>query len=74
MCIGSPKVPKSAMAASQQQIPIRQPVLLPDNGDTSVIGGLKSTRRLTTSAMILAGKGGTLGSPSVTGPLGAPGY
>lgn len=72
MCIGAPKPPKSAMAAAQA-IPIRQPVLLPDNGDPSVVAGLKNQRRLTSSAMILTGPGGTLGSPTTTGPLGAAG-
>lgn len=69
MCIGAPKPSASAIAA--QQIPIRQPVLLPDNGDPAVIAGLKSQRRLTTSAMILTGPGGTLGSPNSTGAVGA---
>jgi hypothetical protein len=56
-----------------QQVPIRQPVLLPDNGDPSVRAGLTGQRRLTTSAMIFSNKGGTLGMPAVTGPLGASG-
>lgn len=67
MCIGAPKAPKL------QPIPIRQPVILPDNGDPSVVAGLKGQKRLTTSAMILTGRGGTLGSPSIAGPLGSPG-
>lgn len=66
MCIGTPKPPASAT----QPIPIRQPVLMPDNGDPNVLAGLKNPRRLTTSAMILTGKGGTLGSPSIAAPLG----
>lgn len=72
MCVGSPKVPKQS-AAEAQQIPIRQPVLLPDNGDVSVVAGLKNTRRLSTSAMILTGRGGSLGSPTVAAPLGSSG-
>lgn len=64
MCIGAPKIP------APQPIPVRQPVILPDNGDPSVIGGLKNPRRLAASAMILTGKGGTLGSPMTTAPLG----
>jgi hypothetical protein len=67
MCVGAPKAP------TPQPIPVRQPVIFPDNGDPSVIAGLKGQRRLTTSAMILTGKGGTLGSPSTTAPLGVTG-
>jgi hypothetical protein len=66
MC-SAPKTPKV------QDIPIRQPVLLPDNGDPAVRGALRGARRLTTSAMIFAGKGGTIGMPSSTGPLGTSG-
>jgi hypothetical protein len=72
MCIGSPKPSQSQMAAAQA-IPVRQPVLLPDNGDPTVVAGLKNQRRLTTSAMILTGRGGTLGSPTTTGPIGSSG-
>lgn len=70
MCIGAPKMPAAATA---QPIPIRQPVLMPDNGDPNVVGSLKNQRRLSTSSMILTGKGGTLGSPNVATPLGATG-
>lgn len=56
-----------------QDIPIRQPILLPDNGDPSVRNALRNPRRLTTSSMIFAGRGGTLGAPSVTGPIGTSG-
>jgi hypothetical protein len=78
MCLGSSKTSSTsssaAAAAAAQQIPIRQPVLLPDNGDPSVVMGLKNQRRLTgSSMMMLTGNGGTLGSPSVTGPIGAAG-
>jgi hypothetical protein len=65
MCIGAPKMP-----AAPPPIPVRQPVILPDNGDPSVVAGLKNQRRLTTSAMILTGRGGTLGSPGIAAPLG----
>ena len=67
MCVGTPKPPKV------QDIPMRQPVLLPDNGDPAVIAGLKNQRRLTSSAMILSGNGGMLGAPSTTAPLGTTG-
>lgn len=67
MCVGAPKTPKV------QDIPIRQPVILPDNGDPAVRMALKNQRRLTTSAMIFGGRGGSLGSPSVSGPLGTGG-
>lgn len=70
MCIGAPKAPNLAKDPTQQ-IPIRQPVLLPDNGDPSTISALKNQRRLTTSAMILTGAGGTLGTPNVSGPIGS---
>ncbi|MFL6728110.1 MAG: hypothetical protein ACJ8FS_16585 [Sphingomicrobium sp.] len=66
MC-ATPKSPKL------QEIPIRQPVLLPDNGDPTVMAALKDRRRLTSSAMIFSNSGGTLGSPSVSGPIGATG-
>lgn len=69
MCIGTPKPP----AAATQAIPVRQPVIFPDNGDPSVLAGLKNPKRLATSAMILTGKGGTLGSPSIAAPLGTTG-
>ena len=65
MC-STPKTPKV------QDIPIRQPVLLPDNGDPAVRNALRGSRRLTTSAMIFAGKSG-LGAPTSTGPLGTSG-
>lgn len=61
MCMSAPKTPKV------EKIPIHQAVLLPDNGDPTVRAGLKGQRRLTTSAMIFANRGGTLGAPSVTG-------
>lgn len=67
MCTGSPKTPKV------QDIPMRQPLLLPDGGDPAVRGALKSQRRLSTSSMIFAGRGGSLGAPSVSGPLGTSG-
>jgi hypothetical protein len=67
MCVGTPKAPQV------QDIPIRQPVLLPDNGDPAVVAGLKNQRRLTTSAMILSGNGGSLGAPATTTPLGTTG-
>lgn len=76
MCLGSSSnsSTSSSAAAAAQQIPIRQPVLLPDNGDPSIVMGLKNQRRLTgSSAMMLTGNGGTLGSPTVTGPIGAAG-
>jgi hypothetical protein len=66
MC-SAPKTPKV------QDIPIRQPVLLPDNGDPAVRGALRGSRRLTTSAMIFAGKSGAIGMPTTTGPLGTSG-
>lgn len=69
MCIGAPKMPASA----SQPIPVRQPVLMPDNGDPNVVASLKNSKRLSTSSMILTGKGGTLGSPSVAAPLGSTG-
>lgn len=69
MCVGSPPSPPPV-----QPIPIRQPVLLPDNGDPAVLAGLKNQRRLTTSAMILTGNGGTLGAPQVAAPLGNTGF
>jgi hypothetical protein len=56
-----------------QDIPLRQAVLLPDNGDPAVRAGLKGQRRLTTSAMIFANRGGSLGAPSVSGPIGTSG-
>lgn len=65
MCAPSPpKMP---------DIPIRQPVLIPDNGDPTVRGALKDPRRMSTSAMIFTGKGGTLGAPATTGPMGGSG-
>jgi len=64
MCIGTPKMPAA------QPIPIRQPVIMPDNGDPNVVASLKNQNRLAMSSMILTGRGGTLGSPSVSGPLG----
>jgi hypothetical protein len=67
MCASTPKTPKV------QDIPIRQPVLLPDNGDPAVRGALRGTRRLTTSAMIFAGRNGSLGMPATSGPLGTSG-
>lgn len=66
MC-STPKTPKV------QDIPMRQPVLLPDNGDPAVRSALRGSRRLTTSSMIFADRGGTLGAPSVTGPIGTSG-
>lgn len=66
MC-SAPKTPKV------QDIPMRQPLLLPDNGDPAVRASLKGQRRLGTSAMIFAGRGGSLGSPSTSGPLGTSG-
>lgn len=66
MC-SAPKTPKV------QDIPMRQPVLLPDNGDPAVRGALRGQRRLTTSAMIFAGKNGSLGLPNATGPIGTSG-
>ena len=69
MCVGGakPKTPKV------QDIPIRQPVLLPDNGDPTVRSGMRGARRLAASSMIFAGRGGTLGSPTTTGPIGTSG-
>lgn len=67
MCMGVPKPPPMT------PIPTRQPVILPDNGDPTIVAGLKNTRRLASSAMILTGRGGTLGSPSTTAPLGSAG-
>lgn len=64
MCVGTPKTPKV------EKIPVRQPMLLPDNGDPTVRSSLKGQRRLTTSAMIFSNRGGTLGAPSVSGPIG----
>lgn len=60
-------------ASATQPIPIRQPVLMPDNGDPNVVASLKNQRRLTTSSMILTGKGGSLGSPNIAAPLGSVG-
>jgi hypothetical protein len=71
MCIGAPKPPKLDPNDPRYAIPIRQPVLLPDNGDASIAGAIRNPRRLTTSAMILTGKGG-LGNPTTTAPLGNP--
>ena len=65
MCVSTPKAPKV------QDIPIRAAALLPDNGDPTVQARLKAQRGLTTSAMILANKGGTLGSPMTSTPLGS---
>ena len=59
--------------AKVPDIPIRQPVLIPDNGDPTVRAALKGQRRLTTSAMIFSGSQGTLGAPSVSGPIGSSG-
>lgn len=83
MCIGNPFKPKSsstsstspAAVAAAQAIPVRQPVLLPDNGDPSVVMTLKNQRRLTGSRamMLTSGGGGTLGSPNTTGPIGVAG-
>lgn len=67
MCsIPKPKAP------TMPEIPQRQPVLMPDGGDPLVRAGLRGQRRLTTSAMIFS-KGGSLGSPSVSGPIGSSG-
>lgn len=61
MCAPKVKTPKV------EEIPMRQPLLMPDNGDPAVRQALKGQRRLSTSAMIFANRGGTLGAPSVTG-------
>jgi hypothetical protein len=69
MCAPSPpKTPKV------EQIPIRQPLLMPDGGDPGIAAGNRrgAGRRLSPSAMIFAGRTG-LGAPSVTGPIGLPG-
>ena len=77
MCLSTPKPPKPSAAQlaamKGQDIPIRQPVLLPDGGDPNVVMSLKNRRRLTMGSMMLADRGGTLGSPSTSGPLGAGG-
>lgn len=56
-----------------EKVPVRQPVLLPDNGDPAVRAALKGQRRLTSSAMIFSNAGGSLGAPSVSGPIGSAG-
>lgn len=61
MC-SAPKVPKV------EKIPVRQPIMLPDGGDPGVRAALRGQRRLTTSAMIFANRGGSLGAPSISGP------
>lgn len=65
MC--APKPPKV------EKLPVRAAAILPDGGDPTVRANARSNRRLTTSAMIFS-KGGKLGAPSVTGPIGAGGY
>lgn len=67
MCPSKPKTPKV------QDIPIRAAALMPDNGDPSVRLGLRTRRSLTTAAAVLAGRGGTIGLPSVTGPASSRG-
>lgn len=62
MC--APRVPKPT------PIPERQAARNPDNGDPLVREATRSRARLATSAMIFAGRNGTLGMPSVTGPSG----
>ena len=77
MCSNPFKPPKpspAAIAAAKgQDIPIRQPVLMPDGGDPNVVMSLKSRRRLTMGSMIMSGPGGTLGAPSTSSPLGTSG-
>lgn len=65
MC-SAPKPPKV------EKIPIRAAALLPDNGDPSARNAQRNRQRLTTSAMIFTNQG-TLGAPSVSGPLGTTG-
>lgn len=65
MC-SAPKPPKV------EKIPIRAAAILPDNGDPTVRTANRR-RRLTSSAMIFSNKGGTLGMPSVSGPIGTGG-
>ena len=67
MC--APKTPKV------EQIPDRQPLLLPDGGDPGVRMGMRSgSGKLRTSAMIFANRAGALGAPSIATPLGTRGY
>lgn len=65
MC-STPKAPKV------EKIPIRAAAILPDNGDPTVRTASRR-RRLTSSAMIFSNKSGTLGAPSVSGPIGTGG-
>jgi len=65
MCVSAPKAPKV------QDIPIRAAALMPDNGDPSVQARLKTQRGLVMSSMILANRGGSLGAPTTSAPLGA---
>jgi hypothetical protein len=64
MC--APKTPKV------EKIPTRAAMILPDGGDPRARQGAKGRQRLSTSAMIFS-KQGTLGAPSVSGPIGTSG-
>lgn len=66
MC-STPKVPKV------QDIPMRATAILPDGGDPGVRGGLRAQRQLSTSMMMLANRGGVLGAPTTSTPLGTGG-
>lgn len=55
-----------------EKIPIRMASVLPDGGDPGVRQNANQRRRLTTSAMIFT-RQGSLGAPSVSGPIGAGG-
>jgi hypothetical protein len=67
VCPSKPKTPQI------QDIPIRAAAMMPDNGDPSVRLGLRTRRSLTTAASVLANRGGSVGSPTVSGPIGAGG-
>lgn len=65
MC-GVPKAPKV------EKIPVRAAAILPDNGDP-LVRNASRRRRLTSGAMIFSNQSGTLGAPSVSGPIGTGG-
>ena len=56
-----------------QDIPDRQPLLMPDGGDPLVRAALRGSGKLRTSAMIFANRSGAIGAPSVAAPLGTRG-
>lgn len=65
MC--APKKPKV------EKIPVRAAAIMPDAGDAAVRAGQRNKRRMSTSAMMFAGKLAGIGAPNVSGPIGTGG-